>query len=189
MIISYLVPLYFADRTKNEHQNSFLFLSDFLLYHYSSTVDHYCTLENLRKNREKIRTNLEQYTLKIMKILRTASLGSNFNGTYKRVQQLKLLLLLFQSRKILKQKIRRYLCGKGAGILRQKICFVMFLIIFPRSAVYPNLLLFSFLNNGIPPVILRYSLPEVNFMCLLQKRKNMTSYRKGMELCYRDGSF
>ena len=124
MIISYLVPLYFADRTKNEHQNSFLFLSDFLLYHYSSIVDHYCTLENLRKNREKIRTNLEQYTLKIMKILRTASLGSNFNGTYKRVQQLKLLLLLFQSRKILKQKIRRYLCGKGAGILRQKICDV-----------------------------------------------------------------
>ena len=67
-----------ADCTKNEHENSFLFLSDFLLYHYSSIVDHYCTLENLRKNREKI-TNLEQYTLKIMKIL-----GSNFNGTYKR---------------------------------------------------------------------------------------------------------
>ena len=36
----------------------------------------------------------------------------------------------------------------------------MFLIIFPRLAVYPtvypNLLLLSFLNNGIPPVILRF---------------------------------
>ena len=32
-------------------------------------------MENLKKHRERIRTNLEQYTLKIMKILRTASLG------------------------------------------------------------------------------------------------------------------
>ena len=29
-----------------------------------------------------MRTGLEQYTLKIMKILRTLSLGSNFTGSY-----------------------------------------------------------------------------------------------------------
>ena len=35
-------------------------------------------------NFKKIGTNLEQYTLKIVKILRTASLGSNFTGSYKK---------------------------------------------------------------------------------------------------------
>ena len=43
----------------------------------SGIIDHYCIMENLT-------TNSEQYTLKIMKILRTASLGSNFTGSYKR---------------------------------------------------------------------------------------------------------
>ena len=37
-----------------------------------------------KKNWEKIRTNEEQYILKFMKILRTASLGSNFTGSYKK---------------------------------------------------------------------------------------------------------
>ena len=50
----------------------------------SGIIDHYCIKEKFLKNREKIRTNWEQYTLKIMKILRRASLGSNFTGSYKR---------------------------------------------------------------------------------------------------------
>ena len=41
-------------------------------------------MENLLKNKETIRTNLEQYTLEIMKILRTSSLGSTFTGSYKK---------------------------------------------------------------------------------------------------------
>ena len=41
-------------------------------------------MENLKKNREKIRTNEEQYSLKIMKMFRTASLGSNVTGSYKK---------------------------------------------------------------------------------------------------------
>ena len=35
-------------------------------------------------NLEKVRTNSEQYTLKIMRILKTASLASNFTGSYKK---------------------------------------------------------------------------------------------------------
>ena len=41
-------------------------------------------MENLLKNKETIRTNLEQYTLEIMKILRTLNLGSTFTGSYKK---------------------------------------------------------------------------------------------------------
>ena len=41
-------------------------------------------MENLKKNREKIRTNKEQYTVKIMKISRIASLGSNVTGSYEK---------------------------------------------------------------------------------------------------------
>ena len=41
-------------------------------------------MENLLKNKETIRTNLEQYTLEIMKILRTLSLESTFTGSYKK---------------------------------------------------------------------------------------------------------
>ena len=35
----------------------------------SGILDHYCNMEKLFKNREKIRTNYEQYAVKIMKIL------------------------------------------------------------------------------------------------------------------------
>ena len=35
----------------------------------SGIVDHYCNMEKFLKNREKIRTNYEQYAVKIMKIL------------------------------------------------------------------------------------------------------------------------
>ena len=49
----------------------------------SCITDHYCSIEN-EKNREKIRTNYKQYTLKFMKTLRTAYLGSNFTGSYKK---------------------------------------------------------------------------------------------------------
>ena len=69
----------------HEHLNRSFFLSHFLLYHYS---DFWCYrllyYGKFLKNREKIRTNLEQYILKIMKILRTASLRSNFTGSYKK---------------------------------------------------------------------------------------------------------
>ena len=41
-------------------------------------------MENLVKNWEKIRTNYEQYTLKIMKTLRTAPLGFSFTSSYKK---------------------------------------------------------------------------------------------------------
>ena len=47
-------------------------------------IDHYCIMENLKENREKIRTNQEQYILKNMKIVRLASLGSNLTGSYKK---------------------------------------------------------------------------------------------------------
>ena len=36
------------------------------------------------KNQEKPRTNQKQYTLKVIKVLRTGSLGSNFSGSYKK---------------------------------------------------------------------------------------------------------
>ena len=36
------------------------------------------------KNVEKIKTNKEQYTLKIMKSLKTGSVGSNFTAAYKK---------------------------------------------------------------------------------------------------------
>ena len=42
----------------------------------------YCSMENLKKNWGRIRTNWEQHIPKIIKILRTASLGSNFTGSY-----------------------------------------------------------------------------------------------------------
>ena len=48
-------------------------------------IDHYCNIENLKKTLKKIRTNQEQYSVKIMEILRTASLDSNFNGCYKKM--------------------------------------------------------------------------------------------------------
>ena len=41
-------------------------------------------MKNLNKIWEKIRTNQGQYTLKIIKILRKTSLGSNFTGSYKK---------------------------------------------------------------------------------------------------------
>ena len=51
----------------------------------SGIKDHYCIMEKfLKKYREKIRTNSEQYTLKIMKIVRTASIGFSFAGSYKK---------------------------------------------------------------------------------------------------------
>ena len=43
----------------------------------SGITDHYCIMENLKEIRRK-------YTQKIMKILRTASLGSSFTGSYKK---------------------------------------------------------------------------------------------------------
>ena len=49
----------------------------------SGIINHYCIMKNLKNKSEKKRTNSEQYTLKIMKILRAASLGSNFTGSYK----------------------------------------------------------------------------------------------------------
>ena len=61
------------------------FLSFFcIITPMSGIIDYYCIIENLKKNRGKIRRNSEQYTLKIMKILRIASLGSNFTGSCKR---------------------------------------------------------------------------------------------------------
>ena len=46
-------------------------------------IDHYSIMENFKKI-GKNKNKLKQYTLKIMKILRTASLGSNFTGSYKK---------------------------------------------------------------------------------------------------------
>ena len=53
----------------------------------SGIINHYCIIENVKENWEKIRTNLEQYTLKIMKISKTASLRSNFTASYKKIVQ------------------------------------------------------------------------------------------------------
>ena len=39
-------------------------------------------MENLKKNREKEEKIINQYILKIMKVLRTASLGPSFTGSY-----------------------------------------------------------------------------------------------------------
>ena len=62
------------------------FLSDFLLFHYSNFWYYRSLLYYVKflKNREKIKINQEQYTLKIMKILRTTYLGSNFTVSYKK---------------------------------------------------------------------------------------------------------
>ena len=46
-------------------------------------IDHYCIMENFQKNRGKKKRS-EQYALKIKNILRTANLGSNFTGSYKK---------------------------------------------------------------------------------------------------------
>ena len=55
-------------------------------------VDHYCIMANFLKNGKKIRTTSEHYTLKIVKILRTA----NFTGSYKkRMYPLELALNTF----------------------------------------------------------------------------------------------
>ena len=40
-------------------------------------------MKNSKNKSEKKRENSEQYTLKIMNILRAVSLGSNFTGYYK----------------------------------------------------------------------------------------------------------
>ena len=47
-------------------------------------------MEYFKKHQEKIRTNKELYTLKIMK--RAGSLRSNFTGSYKRVCILETIL-------------------------------------------------------------------------------------------------
>ena len=62
------------------------FLSDFLLFHYSNFWYYRSLLYYVKflKNQEKIKINQEQYTLKIMKILRTTYLGSNFTVSYKK---------------------------------------------------------------------------------------------------------
>ena len=62
------------------------FLSDFLLFHYSNFWYYRSLLYYVKffKNREKIKINQEQYTLKIMKILRTTNLGSNFTVSCKK---------------------------------------------------------------------------------------------------------
>ena len=63
-----------------------VFFSDLLIYHYSDFWYYRSLLyyEKLKKNREKIRT----IYLKIMKVLRTVSQGSNFTGSYKKRVQL-----------------------------------------------------------------------------------------------------
>ena len=43
------------------------------------------------KNLEKTRTNQEQYTLRIMKILGTGSLGSNFTGSYNKKSAMQII--------------------------------------------------------------------------------------------------
>ena len=72
------------------------FLSDFLLYHYTDFCYYRSVLyyRKFKENRKKIRTNLEQYTLKTMKNLRTASLGANFIGSYKKKSVLRLFWML-----------------------------------------------------------------------------------------------
>ena len=49
----------------------------------SDIIQHYCIIENFKKS-GKNRTNWEQYTLKIMEILRTVSIGANFTGSDKK---------------------------------------------------------------------------------------------------------
>ena len=90
MIKSYLFAYYTLDSQVSFSScmsiktDLFFFLTFcFISTPISGIIDHYCIMENLKKNREKIRTNEEQYTLKIMNILRAASIGSNFSGSYK----------------------------------------------------------------------------------------------------------
>ena len=64
------------------------FFLSYSLLHYYSDFWYYRSLlcyGKFKKNWEKIRTNYEQYTLKIMKILRTALLGFSFTSSYKKV--------------------------------------------------------------------------------------------------------
>ena len=54
----------------------------------SGIIDYYCIMENQKKKKRKKNsvkkgTKKEQYTLKIMKMLRNASLGDNCTSSYK----------------------------------------------------------------------------------------------------------
>ena len=53
----------------------------------SCIINYYCIIENFLENWEKIRKKIRTiyiYTLKIIKILKTASLDFNFTGSYKK---------------------------------------------------------------------------------------------------------
>ena len=63
-------------------------LSDFLLYHYSNfwyyrSLLYYGKLKKKKKMKETT-NKLRKCTLKIMKILRVASLGSSFTSSYRK---------------------------------------------------------------------------------------------------------
>ena len=47
-------------------------------------IDRYCITENIKNNRGKWEQIKNKYTLKIMNILRTASIGSHFTASYKK---------------------------------------------------------------------------------------------------------
>ena len=64
-----------------------LFFADFrcIITSISGIIDHYCYENQKKKKKKKLGKNKNKLrTLKIKKILRTASLGTNFTGSYKK---------------------------------------------------------------------------------------------------------
>ena len=59
----------------------FFFLTFFcIITPISGIIDYYCIMESFKKVWGKIKTNQEQYTLIIMKVLRTANLDFRFSN-------------------------------------------------------------------------------------------------------------
>ena len=72
---------------------------------------------NFSKNWKKIRVNYEQNTLKILKILRTASLGSNFTGSYKKRECNFEGTFAIQFVQFFGEWLRMYLCWKKMNFI------------------------------------------------------------------------
>ena len=59
----------------------FFFLTFFcIITPIPGIIDHYCIMESFKKDWGKIKTDQEQYTLKIMKVLITANLDFRFSN-------------------------------------------------------------------------------------------------------------
>ena len=88
MTISYLFAYYTLDSqvSLSSCMSIKTGLSDFLLYHYSNFWYYRSLLYygKFKKKLEEAKNKLRKCTLKIMKILRVASLGASFTSSYRK---------------------------------------------------------------------------------------------------------